>query len=145
MNPYTKRPRPEESSSSPDDLLPESSNNNDIQENDGIVINSDDNARSPTENSCSTENSLLLDSICNDEMLLNSLWMDEPPLADPSWNKIIPPAAEDTNNDMGYPSWEDNYTGLSDCQDFGVHDFGFDCFDTIELSALDILEMELNL
>ncbi|KAG5249210.1 hypothetical protein OIU77_027223 [Salix suchowensis] len=143
--PLHREAKAEESSSSPDDLLPESSNNNDIQENDGIVINSDDNARSPTENSCSTENSLLLDSICNDEMLLNSLWMDEPPLADPSWNKIIPPAAEDTNNDMGYPSWEDNYTGLSDCQDFGVHDFGFDCFDTIELSALDILEMELNL
>jgi len=142
--PLHKEAKPEESSSSPAHLLPESSNNNDMQEKDGIVINSDDNSRSPTENSCSTEDSLLLDSICNDEMLLNSLWMDEPPLVDASWNKIIPLAAENTNNDMGYPSWEDNYTGLSDCQDFGVHDFGFDCFDAIELSALNILEMELN-
>ncbi|KAJ6308275.1 hypothetical protein OIU76_017954 [Salix suchowensis] len=135
--------RPEESSSSHADILPESSNNNVTQENDGIVINSDDNSRSPAENSSSPEDSILLDSICNDEILLNSLWMDEPPLVDASWNSIIPPAAANTNDDMGFPSWEENHTRLSDCQDFGVHDFGFDCFDSMEfISAHNTLEME---
>ena len=140
--PLHKEARPEESSSSHADILPESSNNNVMQENDGIVINSDDNPRSPTENSSSPEDSILLDSICNDEMLLNSLWMDEPPLVDASWNNIIPPAPANTNDDTGYPSWEENYTWLSDCQDFGVHDFGLECFDSMELSVLSTLEME---
>lgn len=140
--PLHKEARPEESSSSHADILPESSNNNVMQENDGIVINSDDNPRSPTENSSSPEDSILLDSICNDEMLLNSLWVDEPPLVDASWNNIIPPAPANTNDDTGYPSWEENYTWLSDCQDFGVHDFGLECFDNMELSALSTLEME---
>ncbi|KAJ6341957.1 hypothetical protein OIU78_009992 [Salix suchowensis] len=141
--PLQKEARPEESSSSHADILPESSNNNVTQENDGIVINSDDNSRSPAENSSSPEDSILLDSICNDEILLNSLWMDEPPLVDASWNSIIPPAAANTNDDMGFPSWEENHTRLSDCQDFGVHDFGFDCFDSMEfISAHNTLEME---
>ncbi|KAJ6714613.1 TRANSCRIPTION FACTOR MYB8-RELATED-RELATED [Salix viminalis] len=141
--PLQKEARPEESSSSHADILPESSNNNVTQENDGIVINSDDNSRSPAENSSSPEDSILLDSICNDEILLNSLWMDEPPLVDASWNSIVPPAAANINDDMGFPSWEENHTRLSDCQDFGVHDFGFDCFDSMEfISAHNTLEME---
>lgn len=74
--------------------------------------------------------------------------MDEPPLVDASWNNNInPPATDDAKNgEMGYPYpyplWEDNCTWLFDCQDFGVHDFGFDCFDNLEFKSLNSLEME---
>lgn len=135
--PFHKEAKPEESSSHADNL-PESSGINPMQENDGI-INSEDSSRSPTEN-CSSDESLLLDSICNDEVLLNSLWIDEPPLVDASWKNITP--APESKNDMGFPSLEDNCTWLLDCQDFGVHDFGLDCFDNIELNTLNTIEME---
>ncbi|KAF2299003.1 hypothetical protein GH714_029684 [Hevea brasiliensis] len=122
---FHKEPRTEESSSisQTDNLLPESgSKNNSICEK------------------------MMVASICNDETLLNSLWMDEPPLVDASWNNNNPPATDNTNNngELGYPypSWEDNCTWLLDCQDFGVHDFGFDCFDDLEFKSLNALEME---
>ncbi|KAJ4846540.1 hypothetical protein Tsubulata_013542 [Turnera subulata] len=125
-----------------------------------VVMNSEENSsssisRSPTttENCSSTtdESSLLLDSICNDETLLKSLWMDEPPLVDhaaSSWNDNningAGQASSDkyTNGILSYPSWEnDDCTWLLDCQDFGVHDFGFDCFDNMDLNALNTLEL----
>ncbi|KAJ9173443.1 hypothetical protein P3X46_016577 [Hevea brasiliensis] len=146
---FHKEPRTEESSSisQTDNLLPESGskNNSSMRENDGGIVNSEENSSSSHENCCSDE-SILLDSICNDETLLNSLWMDEPPLVDASWNNNNPPATDNTNNngELGYPypSWEDNCTWLLDCQDFGVHDFGFDCFDDLEFKSLNALEME---
>ncbi|OAY56650.1 MYB-like transcription factor ODO1 [Manihot esculenta] len=149
--PFHKEAKTEEESSSisqTDNLLPESANSNNnnsssMQENDGIV-NSEENTSSPHENCCSNE-SILIDSICKDETLLNSLWMDEPPLVDSSWNNNNPPAMGNTNynGEMGYPypSWEDNCSWLLDCQDFGVHDFGFDCFDNLEFKSLNTLEM----
>ncbi|KDP25612.1 hypothetical protein JCGZ_20768 [Jatropha curcas] len=151
--PLQKEAKTEESSSvsQTDHLLPEPANNssNDsIQENDGIVNSSEENSSSSQndQNFCRDE-SILLDSICNDTTLLNSLLMDEPPLIDASWNNTnnnnnnnSPPALENPNREMGYPypSWEDNCTWLLDCQDFGVHDFGFDCSDSAALHALEM-------
>ncbi|GMJ06148.1 myb domain protein 42 [Hibiscus trionum] len=90
---------------------------------------------SPEDNSSTTtptdSNSTLLDSICNDESLLTSLWLDEPPLVDASWNAATP-ATEACNNETTLASWEDNIAWLLDCQDFGTQDFGFDCLNDSE-------------
>ncbi|XVE65014.1 hypothetical protein DITRI_Ditri07aG0147800 [Diplodiscus trichospermus] len=133
--PLNKEAKAEESSSH------DHSADNHITENDGIAINSssEDNSSTPTENCSSTDDSNLLDSICNDETLLTSLWMDEPPLVDASWNSNIP--AGETCNQTSLPTWEDNCAWLLDCQDFGIHDFGFDCLNDMELNTMNTLEM----
>ncbi|KAK8490988.1 hypothetical protein V6N13_139798 [Hibiscus sabdariffa] len=123
--PLNKEAKPEEGSSH----APHSADNH-ITENDGTGANSsEDNSSTPTEDSD------LLDAICNDESLLNSLWMDEPPLVDASWTSM--PAGEPNCN---MPSW-DNCSWLLDCQDFGVKDFGFDYLNDIELNTMNTLEM----
>ncbi|KAJ0104523.1 hypothetical protein Patl1_18572 [Pistacia atlantica] len=100
--------------------------------------NMEDNSSSQTENS-SSDDPRLLESICNDDSLLNSLWMDEPPFVDGTpWNNQPPP--QNISN-MSLPSWEDNCSWLLDCQDFGIHDFGIDCFSDIEFNTLTTLEM----
>ncbi|MED6106859.1 hypothetical protein PIB30_008557 [Stylosanthes scabra] len=83
-----------------------------------------------TENSCCAsgdgDESLLLDSICSDEsLILNSLWLDDTPLVDALWDTTTPTSC------------------LLDCQDFGIHDFGFNSFtDTDEQNSLQTLKME---
>ncbi|XVE57734.1 hypothetical protein DITRI_Ditri04bG0113300 [Diplodiscus trichospermus] len=134
--PLNKEAKAEETSSHAD---PNSAENHRTTENDGIANSSEDNSSTPTENCSSTDDSNLLDIICNDESLLTSLWMDEPPLVDASWNSI--PAGE-TCNTTSLPSWEDNCAWLLDCQDFGIQDFGFECLnDNIELNKMKTLEM----
>lgn len=77
----------------------------------------------------SSDDSLLLEDInvCKNESLVNSLWLDdEAPLVDASWE----------------PSLEDNCAWLlQDCQDFGIQDFGLDCFSDIEFNVLSTLDM----
>ncbi|WRX18920.1 SANT/Myb domain - like 10 [Theobroma cacao] len=132
-----KEAKAEESSSHAD----HSADNQNTTENDGIVNSSEDNSSTPTENcSSTTDDSNLLDSICNDESLLTSLlWMDEPPLVDASWNSV--PAGETACKGTSLPPWEDDCAWLPDCQDFGIHDFGFDCLNDIELNTMNTLEM----
>lgn len=141
--PFHKETKAEESNSSQADNLRESSNHQMVETDPGNN-NLEENSRSPTENSSNDDSSSsLLENLCSDDsILLNSLWMDEPALVDATWNNI-PPAASQNINDIGIPSWEDNSCSwLLDCQDFGIHDFGFDCFsDNIELNTLNTLEM----
>nr|QCH41128.1 MYB transcription factor 16 [Dimocarpus longan] len=130
----------EESSSQADNLPTESGNHQMLESTDG-TNNMEDNSSSPTENSSSDDSRLLIDSICNDESLLNSLLMDEPPLVDASWNNISQPAAaQNVCGDINLPD-DNSCAWLLDCQDFGIHDFGFDCFSEIELNTLNSLEM----
>ena len=126
--PLNKEAKAEERSSHAD-----LSADNHITENDSIANSSEDNSSTPTENFSSTDDSNLLDSICNDESLLTSLWMDDPPLVDASWNSTI--QAGQTCNGTCLPSWEDNCAWLLDSQDFGIHDFEFDCLNDIELNT----------
>ncbi|XP_022772808.1 protein ODORANT1-like [Durio zibethinus] len=132
--PLNKEVKAEESSSPADQ-----SADNHITENDGIPNSSEANSSTPIENCSSTRDSNLLNSICNDESLLTSLWMDEPPLVDASWNSTTP--GGETCNGTSLPSWEDNCAWLLDCQDFGIHDFGFECLNDIELNTMNMLEM----
>lgn len=96
---------------------------------------------SSSENSCN-ESKLVLDTFNENDPLLNSLLEsnDAPPLIDSSWelsvksfdNIII-------NNNNVTSSWDDeNFNWLLDCQDFGIHDFGFDnCFNDVELEVFN--------
>ncbi|XWS49800.1 hypothetical protein CRYUN_Cryun12cG0033800 [Craigia yunnanensis] len=139
IDPVTHEPLNREAKAEESCSHADHSADNHITENDGIANSSEDNSSTPTENCSSTDDSNLLESICNDESLLTSLWMDETPLVDASWNSTIP--ARETCNDTSLPSWEDNCTWLLDCQDFGIHDFGFDCLNDIELNMMNTLEM----
>lgn len=133
------------SASSPAENLSQPVNNHhEVKETDGVVNSEENSSSSPAENS-SGEESLLLDSICSDDSLMNSIWLDETPLVEALWEMDTTPIVENTKNDMSFmPSWEDNCAWLFDCQDFGIHDFGFNCFNEIESSALQTIGMEEN-
>lgn len=135
--PFHKQPAPNETSSGADDNGPENATHN-LQLPEAIISDQDNSTSSPPENLSSTDESLLLDSICNDESLMNCLWGDEMQL-DPSWK--FPAGGGESFSNMGLPSWDDGCAWLLDCQDFGIHDFGFDCFNDIEVNSLNTLEM----
>ncbi|KGN50209.1 protein ODORANT1 [Cucumis sativus] len=61
-----------------------------------------------------------------------SFWIDEEAL----WNNN-PPISNGANF-----LWEENCSWLLDCEDFGIHDFGFDCFNDFEIKAINTTEME---
>ncbi|KAI3823610.1 hypothetical protein L1987_05049 [Smallanthus sonchifolius] len=113
-----------------------------VENNNGIG-RSEENSSSSSHENCSTlsgEPKQRFESLCEDEKLLNYLLGDdEPPLVDTmSWE--LPNNAQNFNSDVGiFTSWDDCATWLLDCQDFGVHDFGFDRFNEIDMSILDTL------
>ncbi|KAK7330668.1 hypothetical protein VNO77_24866 [Canavalia gladiata] len=140
--PLNKQASSKDSSSSSAEHLAEQGNNLDqVKETDG-ALNSEENSSSSQAENSSGEESLLLDSICSDDSLINSLWLDETPLVEALWDTNTTPKtqnANNNNNDMALlPSWEDNCAWLLDCQDFGIHDFGFNSFNDIESSALQM-------
>ncbi|XP_034704728.1 protein ODORANT1 [Vitis riparia] len=137
--PFHKQAAAKETSPRADHLPENDTHNLQLPDPDGIINSDQDNSSSsPPENSSSTDESRLLDSVCNDDSLMNCLWGDEMPLVDASWK--FPSAGENFNN-MGLPSWDDSCAWLLDCQDFGIHDFGIDCFNDIEVNSLNTLEM----
>ncbi|PHU28426.1 Protein ODORANT1 [Capsicum chinense] len=98
---------------------------------------------SSSENSCN-ESKLVLDTFKENDPLLSCLLEadDAPPLIDSSWE--LPVKSFDNNNNMT-SSWDDeSFNWLFDCQDFGIHDFGFDnCFNDVELEVFNtIYDME---
>ncbi|PNY13356.1 protein ODORANT1-like [Trifolium pratense] len=144
--PLNKQASSNDSSSSPAENLSQPDKNHEEKEIDGIVNSEENSSSSPTENS-SGEESLLLDSICSDDSLMNSLWLDETPLVEALWEMDTTPITEieNTKNEMNFvPSWEDNCSWLLDCQDFGIQDFGFNCFNEIE-SSMQTIDMKENI
>lgn len=140
IDPVTHEPLHKETKAE-DNLLPESSNQQKVESSDGTNNNVEENSSSsPTENSSSSDDSLLLENICNDDSLLDSLWIDEPPLIDAPWNISNPPVVQNINETVAWDN-QDNCPWLLDCQDFGIQDFGIDCFSDFELNALNNLEM----
>ncbi|KAG5028229.1 Protein ODORANT1 [Glycine soja] len=130
----------QDSSSSPAEHLPQPGNNLDdqVKETNGVLLNSEENSSSSQAENSSGDDSLLLESICSDDSLLNSMWLDETPLVEALWDTT--PNLENTNNNMSLlPSWEENCAWLLDCQDFGIHDFGFN---EIESNALQTVGMK---
>ncbi|XP_071697919.1 MYB-like transcription factor ODO1 [Rutidosis leptorrhynchoides] len=103
--------------------------------------NSDENSSSSPPDNCSTltseEPEKLFGSLCDDEKLLNYLLgNDEPPLVD-SMTWELQNNLQSFENGC-FTSWDDCATWLLDCQDFGVHDFGLDCFNEVEMNILDM-------
>ncbi|CAH1453731.1 unnamed protein product [Lactuca virosa] len=106
---------------------------------------------SSEENSSSTssENSLtindhetetLFESLCEDQMLLSHLLSEnEPSFMDTSAWELPNNGPSFNNNDHAnaFTSWDDCATWLLDCQDFGVHDFGLDSFNDVEIGILN--------
>lgn len=123
------------------------------ESNGSMNTKSDHNSsRSPTVNCSSTDESTfhLLDSgVCGrDEFLMDSLWLEEAnPTVDVSWNFQVPGGM--TNNFLGndtvFPSsWEENCPWLLDCEDFGVHDFGLDCFSSTDVKTVESSTLEIG-
>ncbi|KAK9068014.1 hypothetical protein SSX86_012125 [Deinandra increscens subsp. villosa] len=84
------------------------------------------------------ETEALFESLCEDEKLLNYLLgEDEPPLVDTLTWELPNNMSGFDNRPNGFASWEDCATWLLDCQDFGVHDFGLDSFNDVEISIND--------
>lgn len=95
---------------------------------------------SSSENSCN-ESKLVLDTFNENDPLLSFL-LEVNPLIDSSLE--LPVKSFDNNNIMT-SSWDDeSFNWLLDCQDFGIHDFGFDnCFNDVELEVFNtIYDME---
>lgn len=99
----------------------------------------------PTENSSSVNDqcdTTLIDGISIDNALMSYLWDDNDvtPLELPySYNGDQPCLS---SNNANMPTLEDNCSWLFDCQDFGIQDFGLDCFNDFEImNTLDVLDM----
>ncbi|XP_052211211.1 MYB-like transcription factor ODO1 [Diospyros lotus] len=132
--PLKKEAKPAEEHSSAADNnqhLPES--NNSIIDHVQTSQETKDNIPVIPEENCSSDESQLLENISIDAPALNCLWSDETDLLnDPTWNF----------NTNGLPSWDESCAWLLDCQDFGVQDFGIDCFSDFEvMNTLNTLEM----
>ncbi|XP_059276034.1 MYB-like transcription factor ODO1 [Lycium ferocissimum] len=91
---------------------------------------------SSSENSCN-ESKLVLNAFNENDPLLSCLLEadDAPPRMDSPWE--LPPKSFDNINNM--TAWDDeSFNWLLDCQDFGIHDFGFDnCFNDVELEVFN--------
>ncbi|KAF8379286.1 hypothetical protein HHK36_028719 [Tetracentron sinense] len=140
MDPYQVTYRPglqaiTQDTSSSNDHQPESENHGlQTPETDGGDT-SKDNSCSPPEN-CSGDESRSLGNSGDDDPLMSSLWGNDTPLVDASWKF---PAAGD-----GLSSWEDNCAWLLDYQDFGVEEFGFGCFNDMDMNTLEMGEKHYN-
>lgn len=145
--PLQKEPHYIETSSSPGERSSESENNNHSLplESVNTTGSSEENSSSSLLENCSTlsdEPEKMFESLCEDEKLLSYLLGDDdPPLVDTTtWD--LPNNVHNFSNCTGsFNSWNDCATWLLDCQDFGVNDFGLDCFNQVEMSILDTLEV----
>lgn len=106
------------------------------------TTNLEENPFSPREN-CSSDESLLHENnLYDNDPLIACLFGDDPPQVE------VPlefPCLDEEVNNFWLQSWDDTCSWLLDCQDFGVHDFGFDCFCDMETEkALGMGEMRGN-
>ncbi|KAL0312797.1 UNVERIFIED_CONTAM: protein ODORANT1 [Sesamum radiatum] len=125
---------------------PQSDSNHDDQTqlpgSDVVPVNLDDNSYSPTDQNSSSDESNLPDAnLYENDPLISCLFRDDndPPQADVPWELF--PSPEENFDSLFTTSWEENCPWLLDCQDFGVHDFGYGCFNDMEVNnALTSLE-----
>ncbi|XP_075505768.1 MYB-like transcription factor ODO1 [Primulina tabacum] len=92
---------------------------------------------------CSSDESILHeDSLYENDPLIACLFGDEPPQVE------VPPefpCLDEEVNNFCLQTWDDTCSWLLECQDFGVHDFGFDCFSGMETEkALGMGEIRGN-
>lgn len=112
-----------------------------LQETNGST-SSEQQSSSPTDqNSSSGESNL---SLYENDPLISCLFGEDYPdqvLDIPNWETTTPSVVDDLNNFCA-SSWDENCSWLMDCQDFGIHDFGLDCFTEVDIkNTLDTLQM----
>ncbi|PSS09757.1 hypothetical protein CEY00_Acc12672 [Actinidia chinensis var. chinensis] len=100
--------------------------------NDNNIRSSEKSSSSPSDhhNFSSDESNFLG---IGDDQLTSCLWgVETPQLVDPSWE---------------FPGlWDEDFAGLLHCQDFGIQDFGIDCFNDVEvMNSLNTLGSDHNL
>ncbi|KAI3689638.1 hypothetical protein L2E82_47602 [Cichorium intybus] len=95
----------------------------------------------PSENSLTIndyETETMFESLCEDQMLLSHLLSEnEPSFMDTSAWELPNNGPMFNNHANGFSSWDDCTTWLLDCQDFGVHDFGLDSLNDVEIDILN--------
>lgn len=102
---------------------------------------------SPTDqNSSSDESNVRENNPYENDPMISCLFRDDdPPQIEFPWE--FPSSQENDLNGFSASSWNQSCQWLLDCQDFGVHDFGFECFNDvvgIVNNGLDSLEMGNN-
>ncbi|PIN12709.1 Transcription factor, Myb superfamily [Handroanthus impetiginosus] len=90
-----------------------------------VTPNPDENSSSPSDHNSSSDESNLYEN----DPLISCLFRDD----DPSDQIQVPWDFPSENFDT---FWDENCSWLLDCQDFGIHDFGFDSFNDVEMSNL---------
>ncbi|CAA0842289.1 myb domain protein 85 [Striga hermonthica] len=113
--------------------------------NNTIPMCPDEHSYSPADqNSSSDESSCFPDrNFYENDPIISCLFTDDPPQVEFPWE--FPSPGHDLN--VFCPtSWDENSNNwLLDCQDFGIHDFGFECFDDVGMNnALSSLDMGNN-
>ncbi|XP_052210207.1 MYB-like transcription factor ODO1 [Diospyros lotus] len=119
-----------------DDSLESHNNQEQLEETNSIPSSEENSSCSLAENFTGGAGGSHLLGICDDDQLLNCLWGEESnPLVDfASWDQFINPAAGESFCEVGLPSWEDQSCAwLLDCKDFGIQDFGMDCFNDAQV------------
>ncbi|XP_054810115.1 MYB-like transcription factor ODO1 [Prosopis cineraria] len=143
IDPVTHEPLNKEATSQDNSSPAEHLSQSDRDHHQLIVHNSKENSiSSPTENICGDEH-LSQDINRSDDLLSNDLRPDETSLVDALWESISSDA-QNTNYDLALSSCEDSSSWLLDSQDFGVHDFSFNCINEIEPQALQTPAMEVK-
>ncbi|KAJ8555650.1 hypothetical protein K7X08_013146 [Anisodus acutangulus] len=129
-------------------VVPESTSVTAVATSSELDNSSTSSSSSSSENSsCITDESkLILDTLNENDPVLSYLLEanDTPPLIDSSWELPVK-GFDNINNNNNMTSWDDeSFNWLLDCQDFGIHDFGFDnCFNDVELEVFNtIYDME---
>ncbi|KAG6431808.1 hypothetical protein SASPL_109893 [Salvia splendens] len=79
------------------------------------------------QNSSSDDNNLY-----ENDPLISCLFRDDPLMMDFPWEF---PSSEEGLATFSASSWDPSCQWLLDCQDFGVHDFGFECFNDFGVGA----------
>lgn len=108
-----------------------------------VPVSLEENSYSSTDQNSSSDESNLQDSnLYENDPLISCLFRDETPQVEFPWEF---PSPEENFNGFCASSWDENCPWLLDCQDFGIHDFGFDCFNDMGMNnAFNSLEMGNN-
>ncbi|GER28014.1 Myb-related transcription factor [Striga asiatica] len=151
IDPVTHEPLNKENETDqnpPTEISPESGKDSQAQAqlqrpNNTVPMCPDENSYSPADQNSSSDESCLTErNFYENDPIISCLFNDEPPQVEFPWEFQSP--GHDIN--VFCPtSWDENSNWLLDCQDFGIHDFGFECFDDVGTNnALSSLDMGNN-
>ncbi|KAL7160312.1 hypothetical protein ABFS83_01G085600 [Erythranthe nasuta] len=108
--------------------------------------NSYNSPASTDQNSTSSEdNESNNEKLYENDPLISCLFNDEDPIIESPWELLLQAHSNQQGNLDSFWAmmpWEENCPWLLDCQDFGIHDFGFDSFNDLEMVDDDAFNLE---